>query len=168
MAQDWKRLAEAVRHERRRRGLTQKALADSAGVVEASVQKLERGDGYERRPTAPYAVAEAFGWTRGSIESILAGGEPMSASPREAASAEPPIEPTFARGMPLRIQEALQRGDIVDTEVLEFGPDGSGMEMVVVLRRRDGEPPVDPEVMRRGLEQWTRAQPQIRKIAKDE
>jgi transcriptional regulator with XRE-family HTH domain len=167
MARDWKRLAEAVRHERTRRNLTQLQLADAAGIVEASLQKLERGDGYTRMPSTPYRVAEHFGWTLGSIEDILGGGSPTLSAAVVPAETEG-AEPGFLRGMPLRVAEVLQRGEVVDTEVLEFGPDGARMEMIVVLRRREGGAAVDPEQMRLGLERWTRAQQEIRKIASEE
>lgn len=169
MSRDWKRLAEAIRHERLRRGLTQIDLANAAGVVEASVQKLERGDGYGRMPSSAYAVGEAFGWVRGSIKDILDGGEPtLEAAALPAPVGDAPEADSFAKGMPLRVATALRNGEIVDTDVVEFGPDGARMEMIVVLRRREGDAPIDPEDMRVGLERWMRAQPQIRRIAHEE
>jgi hypothetical protein len=99
---------------------------------------------------------------------VLDGGDPVAAEIAVEPEGRPVEGAAFAKGTPLRVAETLRRGEVVDTEVLEFGPDGSRMEMVVILKLPEGQEAVDPEQMRRGLEQWTRAQQEIRKIARED
>lgn len=165
MDRNWKRLADAVRDARKRRDLRQEDLADLAKVSLGSIQTLERGTGYTRMPRAAFSVAHALGWTTESIDAVLDGGDPIDRERREASVAPPSGSDATAR-LPLAVRDALSAGELVDTEVLDLGPDDSGMRMIVVVTREERSSE-DVEKMRANLSQWTKKKGQLRRIASD-
>lgn len=166
MAKDWKRLADAVRDARKRHDppLRQEDLAERAQVSLGSIQTLERGAGYTRMPRAAYSVAHVLGWTTESIDAILAGGDPTYREQAETAAAPPSQAPDYAARLPLAVRDALSAGELVDTEVLDLGPDDSGMRMIVVVTREERSPG-DVEEMRARLAQWAKKKGELRRIA---
>jgi DNA-binding XRE family transcriptional regulator len=165
MDRNWQRLADAVRDARKRRDLRQEDLADLAKVSLGSIQTLERGAGYTRMPRAAFSVAHALGWTTESIDAVLDGGDPIDRERREASVAPPSGSDATAR-LPLAVRDALSAGELVDTEVLDLGPDDSGMRMIVVVTREERSSE-DVEKMRANLSQWTKKKGQLRRIASD-
>jgi hypothetical protein len=94
------------------------------------------------------------------VERVLAGGEPKLAS---GGAGRPAVDTTAgvaaaAAGLPLRIADELSEGSLLDTAVIPLGGDA---RMVVVVK---GKPSASPEEIRRGLEAWRRAQPQLREL----
>lgn len=77
--QDWNHLGAAIKHDRRRARMSQADLAASAGLSTRTVGNYERGRVPESAPVVPdgyYDIASVLGWTRASVEAVLAGGEP--------------------------------------------------------------------------------------------
>lgn len=71
--------------------MSQGDLATAAGLSMRTVGNYERGRVPDSTPIVPdgyYDVASVLGWTRGSIEAGLAGGQPEMATPQEV----PPTE----------------------------------------------------------------------------
>lgn len=156
MARDWARLAAAIKAARARRGMRQVDLAEAAGVSEATVQNLESSEVGEERsrvPTSLAAVERALGWTPGSGEIVLAGGEPV---PIEGA----PTKGALAEGMPLRVQKELTSGKVVDTYVADLSRPGARGRFVVVWKadEADGAGELDEE----DVAEWTRIQRAMR------
>lgn len=169
MAKDWKRLADAVRDARKRHEppLRQEDLAELARVSLGSIQTLERGAGYTRMPRAAYSVAYALGWTTESIDTVLDGGDPAYREQQESVGAVAPAPASdYAARLPLAVRDALSAGELVDTEVLDLGPDDSGMRMIVVVTREE-RTPEDVEEMRARLAQWAKKKGKLRRIASD-
>jgi DNA-binding XRE family transcriptional regulator len=167
MAQDWKRLADAVRDARKRHvpPLRQEDLAERAQVSLGSIQTLERGAGYTRMPRAAYSVAHVLGWTTESIDAVLSGGDPTLREQQDGA--QPSVAAAdYAARLPLAVRDALSAGELVDTEVLDLGPDDSGMRMIVVVTREERSSE-DVERMRANLSQWTKKKGKLRRIASD-
>ena len=54
--------------------LTQRELADRAGVSVDTIQAIERGSHATHRPGTKTALEDALDWTTGSIDALLAGG----------------------------------------------------------------------------------------------
>ncbi len=54
-------IGERVRRTRERRGLSQTALAKSAGITKEGISAIERGGTKNPRPTTLYAIADALG-----------------------------------------------------------------------------------------------------------
>ncbi len=74
----WRRLSELIRSQRGRLGWTQAELAQRAGVSTKSVATAESGNPPTRTPPTLNRVARALGWADGSIDAVLAGGEPIT------------------------------------------------------------------------------------------
>lgn len=167
MSRDWKRLAAAVKAARDERNLTQVELADATGLSESTIQNLESGREYTRLPTSLARIEEYFRWAPGSAQEVLAGGEPTllpepvedEVSPPSAA----PSGPNLAEGMPLRVAQELTQGKVVDTEVVDLTPPGSNSRMIAVWLR-DADQPVDTDVYREELREWSRVQRALRGI----
>ncbi|MGW3491952.1 helix-turn-helix domain-containing protein [Streptomyces sp. NPDC001054] len=153
MTRDWTRLAKAVEARRKTLGLSQVQLADKAGVSESTVQNLEAGHRRTRMPTSLPGVERALGWAPESAASILTGGEP---TPLPEPAPEAPK-------LPLRIQQELADGQLIDATVLDLAP-GSGAKMIVVVK---GEPDASPEEIRTSLLAWARAQEALKDVTSD-
>ncbi|GAA2485154.1 hypothetical protein GCM10010406_21760 [Streptomyces thermolineatus] len=163
MSQDWARLGSAVRARRDELHMTQVDLAKKAGVSEGTVQNIESGRAYSRRPPSLPRIESSLGWAPGSVSSILSGGSP---TPSEQPAAEAPKKPSasYAEGMPLRVMQELSDGQVLDTEVLDLTVPGSDTRMIVVLKR-DKAKDVDPDQLRAELEEWSRLQRKLRGLA---
>lgn len=151
MGRDWKRLARAIEGARIAGNLTQVALAQKAGVSESTIQNLEAAKEGKRVPASLHKVERALGWTSGSGERILDGGDPETAE----ESAPPPP------GLPLRIVQELEDGPLLDTTVLDLTPLGSSARMIVVVK---GAPGASPEQIRNDLLAWARTQERLESL----
>ncbi len=168
MSRDWKRLAAAIKAAREERGLTQVELAVATVLSESTIQNLESGREYSRLPPSLARIEEHFRWAPGSTQKILEGGEPTPLpSPVEDEPSPPsstqPGGPNLAEGMPLRVAQELTQGQVVDTDVLDLTRPGSNSRMIV-LWMRDTDQPVDTDVYREELKEWSRVQRALRGI----
>ncbi len=77
----WAHLAAAVRAQRLRLGLTQQQAAAVAGVSKIVWGKVENAGQTSYRDRTLVAVEQAMGWAPGSVEQILAGGQPTLPDP---------------------------------------------------------------------------------------
>lgn len=155
---DWTRLGKALRDARRATAvsLTQEEMAEEIGVGRSVIQLIEAGNEYKKPTPSIRAFAARVGWADGSIEAVLAGGDPTL----KAVAAPTPESgaPTDA-GLPLRIVHELKgKGDLLDTAVIPLGDDAS---MVVVVK---GKPGASIEEIERSLEAWRKAQGQLLEI----
>lgn len=75
MSQNFKRLGDAVSSTRNAKGWTVRDLAREAGLSQATIHGLERGQD-EPTQQAQDRVSQAFGWAPGSIAAIIQGGSP--------------------------------------------------------------------------------------------
>lgn len=158
MSQDWKRLAEAIRTARKAHGWNQQALADAAGIGFSTVQRVESGKPYRRRPAALVHIERALDWHPGSCESVLGGGDPSPVG--EVGQA---VQEAFAQaGLPLPavVRHALSEGELLDSRVLKFA---SGKASLVVIAKRDAGTADDGEVGEDLLE-WARVERELRGI----
>ncbi len=108
MTNDWRKVADWVVRRRADLGLTQVELAQKAGISLDRIQSIEavrRQGGY--RGTTIAALEKALGWDYGSVESILAGGNPGTSIP--LGPAEEITEARSVRAAPRR-PEPPQRG----------------------------------------------------------
>ncbi|MFD3535194.1 helix-turn-helix domain-containing protein [Streptomyces sp. NPDC058664] len=73
----WARLGQALATARKTLGLTQRDLAEQAGVSLNSVQNAESGQSPKARmPQSIYPIARALGWPDGAVDAVLGGGAP--------------------------------------------------------------------------------------------
>lgn len=154
MTRDWKRLGEAIEAARDALGMSQVGLAEAAGISESTVQNYEAGVVRVRLPVTLGHVEQALGWAPGSGVAVLKGGDPT------------PIAATPAKAelnLPLRVAQALEDGQLIDTKILELN-DKSGAKMIVVVK---GKPNASPDEIRAALEAWERAEDRLRDVAHD-
>ena len=80
---DWQRVADYLRAELARRHMTQRDLAESAGVSTRAVSDLLSGRALRRMPPSAAAVEQSLGWPPGAVRRLLVGGEvePEQAEP---------------------------------------------------------------------------------------
>src|SRR5688572_10212326 len=89
MTLDWQRLGQALKATRSKtrdaRGakLTQEQAAVELGVSRSVIQNIERGIGFDKPTPTIREYARRLGWAEGSVDRVLAGGDP-------AHAAEPP------------------------------------------------------------------------------
>ncbi len=149
MSRDWIRLGHAIEAARDAKGMTQVALAVAADVSESTIQNLEAGKARVRQPPSVKKVEAALGWTPGSADAVLAGGDPTTAPP---GPREELPQAGDQSGLPLRIIQELADGPLLDTTVLPLSGDS---RMVIVVK---GTPDASPEQIRRDLIAWAKAQ----------
>jgi transcriptional regulator with XRE-family HTH domain len=160
MTMDWVRLGAAVKASRKAMGITQPQLGAAAGVSRATVQNIEAGQDYARVTPTLRAIERALDWQEGSIEVVLAGGDPVA--PGAVPFPEPPPEPVrslsrFVPGrLPLRVvQELEEGGPVLDARVLDLAPGGGGGKITIVVT---GEVDATPDQVRAALLAWERAE----------
>ena len=166
MDPDWTRLGKALQAARRAPsiGLTQEEMAVALGVGRSVIQLIEGGKEYKKPTPAMRTYAARVGWAEGSVERVLAGGDPiltgqLETEPPAKADQEAPAESAADAGLPLRIVHELKtRGDLLDTAVI---PLGDGASMVVVVK---GKPGASQEEIARNLEAWREAQGQLMEL----
>ena len=73
---DYQRLGDQVRDRRNAIGLKQHQAAERAGISLPVWGVVERAERTRYRKSTFRAVERALGWASGSVEAILAGGEP--------------------------------------------------------------------------------------------
>jgi len=172
MSKDWARLARAIQQARESRRMpgglrmTQTQLAEAAGVSEGTIQNLENPERTYRRRPPTLAAVERVLWKPGSVDAVLAGGDPIPLSDEEftegrGGTATDRSSPIGQR-LPLRVQHELD-GDVVDTDVIDLGR--SGMKMIVVITRDPGHELPDDDQLREDYREWSRVQRELRGIA---
>lgn len=82
-AEAWRRLGEVIREERMRMRWTQTAIARDAHVDVKYWRGLERGESTRHERELLESAERVLGWHPGSVESVLAGGEPNRLSEEE-------------------------------------------------------------------------------------
>jgi DNA-binding XRE family transcriptional regulator len=162
MERDWARLGRALAEARSYVGLTQVQVAKAIHVSRTPIQAIERGDEFEKITGTMRSYARLVGWVDGSIESVLAGGEPLPQAEAEQYRAP---DLSTAEDLPARIAEEISEGRLLDTAVVDLAPYGSSARMIVVVR---GAPDATPEEIRRDLLAWRRAQRHLQGLGDNE
>lgn len=100
--QDWTRLGRMLRQARIAAGIKRQSdLAAAVGLSTKTIGNYERGREPDTAPTVPdgyHAVATRLGWAPGSVERVLAGGDPQAAGDRPSPTldaVEQLVEETF-------------------------------------------------------------------------
>ncbi|MFD4912782.1 helix-turn-helix domain-containing protein [Streptomyces virginiae] len=158
MDQDWKKLGEALKAARlaRKPKLTQVQVAAELNVSRPTIQNIERGVGLTKVTQTLRAYAQLLGWTPESPGQILAGGEPTAA----AHDADSAVARPLGEGLPMTVQDELEReGAVVDTAVVQL-PDGTSVTVIVKGASKNPT----PEERQRNLDAWRRVQPMLREL----
>ncbi|NJQ04232.1 helix-turn-helix domain-containing protein [Streptomyces lonarensis] len=144
MDTEWARLGDLLRSARKAQGLSQPAVAERLGLSgRAQVARIDRGDIKVVSDTLR-AYAQLVGWTSGSVEAVLRGGEPTLADERKAPSVD-------VGDLSLRVIEALREGPLVDSQVVTLHTPGGRLRAAIVVR---GDEDASPEELQAALEEW--------------
>lgn len=179
MERDWARLASRLAAARRATGKSQGAVAAELGIGRSSIQTLEnQAHAYRKILPMHRLAATYYGWADGSVERVLAGGEPIlqdgtvSARPDgsdetfAAAPGEQPGQEAFeilTAGMSDRAVEAMQRGRTIDTRVVDVS---AGAAAVLIFKA--GASDASPEEKARYMRQWDALQKAALEIFSDQ
>lgn len=170
MERDWTRLGRAIADARKAKGMTQDELAGAVGVGRSTVQSLERGARQHPKVLPTHrAIARVLDWTESSIEAVLTGGEPTG-----SGRGPTPVPPaTTGHGdsqadellddLTERVRLALLGGRVVDSDVVELGPDDGESEVVMIWKRGE-RPDLTPDQRRAEARKWSRFQRVAREI----
>ncbi|WP_043469036.1 helix-turn-helix domain-containing protein [Kitasatospora sp. MBT66] len=181
MERDWARLGSLLRAGRQAGGSTQDELGALIGVTRNALATIEKGEA--RRVTSTIrSYAREVGWAEGSVERVLAGGEPVLREPGDepeppssqqdpgrgpaAVDAARAIADALVARLPQRVLQELADGHVIDTDVLDLRPDGSVALMTLVLERSEDLPPAAQ--VRDDLREWSRVQRGLRGVVQDQ
>lgn len=95
------RLRDFVARRRAELGLSQRRLAELAGVSLGTATRLERGAGPPRVSTVP-KLEDALEWPRGTFQAIRDGEDPPKVPPRGRAQQAAPASPSAASATAMR------------------------------------------------------------------
>lgn len=154
MDRDWVRLGSALKSDREAQGFTQKEVAQHLDASVSSIQVIERGQSFSKPTRTIRKFAELLAWTDGSVDQVLAGGDPNHVHHGSAhmTAAKPPADVDFEdQRLPLRIVHELKDdGALLDTSVIKIGAKGRA---VIIVK---GEPGVSPDELVEELQAWAR------------
>jgi transcriptional regulator with XRE-family HTH domain len=157
---DWLRLGRAVRAARGGKGLSQVKLSERAGVGRTVIQTIERGGGFDRVTSTLLSLEVALDWKRGSVESILNGGDPLPLNePGEEDTAGQFRQGAYG-GLPLRVTHTLIEGTTLDTTIVPLTPNA---DMVVVVK---GKPKATAEQLKSALLAWEEERGYLARLAR--
>lgn len=84
---DWQRLASAIVARRAELGMTQVGVATAGGISLDRIQALEGAKRTSYRKNTLAALERALQWEPGSVQAVLAGGDPLPLSGVQAKMA---------------------------------------------------------------------------------
>lgn len=143
------RLGRAVEEARDSKGLTQMGLGQLAdGAGRTVIQTIERGHKFKKVTKTLLNVEHALGWKRGSVESILAGGEPLPSDEFGELDSNGQLGKEAYRGLPLRVAHAILEGVTLDTAIVPLTENTS---MVIVLKSKSN---ATHEEMKSAMQLW--------------
>ena len=100
----WRRLADAATARRAQLSLTQIEVAQAGPLSLDRVQAIEGAKRSTYRPATLAALERALGWTYGSVQAILDGGEP---TPADAPSREPGTDHQDVRATIAKLEDLI-------------------------------------------------------------
>lgn len=168
MERDWAQLGRAMARARRALGLSQIEVADAIGVTRTPIQGIERGNKFTKVTGTMRSYARLLGWADGSIEAVLAGGEPTPAKTEQSRQEPEPSPPlALAPELPLDVRYELsaEAGPVIGATVLAVPGASPGSRMIVVMK---GAPDASPEKIREDLLAWSAEQRRLRALSSAE
>jgi transcriptional regulator with XRE-family HTH domain len=149
MERDWARLGRALAKAREAADLIQREVAARIGVSKTPIQAIERGTGFKTITGTVREYARLVGWAEGSVEAVLAGGEPTLVS--EGFDRRPRLQE-----LPLSVVDQLQgEGPLIAATVMSLPPKTAGASMTIVVQQ---VPDASPEQIRDALDAWRKTQ----------
>lgn len=139
--------------------MTQPEAADALSVSRSTVQKMEGVRvSLVARPTV-HAYARLLGWTAESVDCVLAGESPVMADGNHATLPEAPAP---GLGLTPAVEYELRSGRVLDSQVINLGPDEDDGHIIVVLQ---GKKNATPEEVERIAARYRRARRHLQGIS---
>lgn len=110
-SKDWDRLAEFVRERRTDLGMTQEDARGVGGPSTATMRLIEGALQQSYQPSTLRDLEKALRWERGSVRSILAGGDPVPVP--DTVASVPPAAPEPPREVPADDAGAMTSGIVI-------------------------------------------------------
>lgn len=158
MDRDWARLGSALQNARQATEppLRQEDVAKRLGVSRTTVQNIERGKVYARVQPVHREYGRLVGWSTGSVDRVLAGGDPVMREGQDEGDFVPMPASLKSGDLPARVVHELERdGQLIEATVIRLTPDAT---LTAVVR---GRPDASPEEIRRSVRAWLEAQERI-------
>lgn len=148
----WTDLGRQLAEARQSAGKTQVALAAEIGVSKSTIKAIEYGRPYEKVQANHRAVAQAVGWTPGSVEDVLDGRRPTVAGGSRSAAGAPASK--LPEGLSDRARLELGSARAFDDTVVRVGL--GRRKVIMILTEADDA--VSPEELRKDIEMWEQIQ----------
>ncbi|MFI6700275.1 helix-turn-helix domain-containing protein [Streptomyces sp. NPDC050509] len=161
MTRDWSRLGAYLKAAREGKKITQVQLAELAGLSEGTVQAVEGGKRFARVTPSIRTMARAVGWTEGSPDAVLDGGEPTLAPPHQGA--ERGQSSGAGVQLPPGIQAELDEGQFLDGGVFDL-TEGPDVQLIVIVKGPGGASSSD---VRRYMEKWRKERRRLQRLGDD-
>lgn len=133
MSRDWARLGEKLTAARVAHRMEQQDIGARIGVKRGALYNIETGKIRKVTPTV-LAYAKLVGWTEGSVELVLDGGEPVEHEVGAETAPTPPSD------LSVRVQKSLREGPLIDARVAEVTTPAGRVRATIVIRGEDGTP----------------------------
>jgi hypothetical protein len=169
---DYPRLAAAIQARATALGWNkpQSELIRRATSSRGTVQRLWSGKSATYPgPGTKADIEDTLGWTRGSIDTILAGGEPTTR--REASDESPSTDPhasahasaSAPEPLPLPVQLARENQRLLDYDVITFDVDGEPVTMAFLAYTGAYDDEGKRDVLRKQLEAFGKLRGHLRR-----
>lgn len=162
------RLAKLLDERRAELRLRWRDVAEQAGITVEGLRTLRIGTG-RIRSTTKRGLEDALRWRPGSIDRILADGDPEPMpSGRGEIRAEPghAAEGAASVKLPLRVQGELADRKVLDHEVVDLAWTGSKHKLIV-LWAGPADESEDIQGVRREYAAWMRGRRQLGEVFAD-
>lgn len=93
-------------------------IAGAAGISTAALGAIRRGE-YKPSPHTARGLDDALEWEQGSVEAILAGGEPTAAPEKPAGPDRPTVPPEVVELLDQRLAEVTERIAAREVRIVE-------------------------------------------------
>lgn len=144
--------------EGRRPKLLQPEVGEALGVSRTTIQNIENGK-FKKISTTIREYAKLLGWPDGAVDFVFQGGRladfPPAAAP-ESASAAPGL------GLSPAVEYELKSGQVLDSQVINLGPDEEDGHLIVVLQ---GRKDATPEEVQKVAARYRKARRHLQSIA---
>lgn len=135
MATKWTRLGEKLKTARIALGKEQQQIAAEIGIGRVAVGNIEKGRVSKLTPSIR-SYAQIVGWTEDSPERVLADGEPVLRKDGQPAPAGETLG--AAPDLAVDVREALRRGPLLKSQVVEVETPTGKVLATIVLRGEEG------------------------------
>ncbi|GGP00198.1 helix-turn-helix domain-containing protein [Wenjunlia tyrosinilytica] len=150
---DLQRLGQALKQARKRLDWSQSTVAKQIRVSVAVVSDVENGAERQRVTRTMRDYAELVGWPAGSVESVIAGGEPLEPQtpPRPGPEQAAAIDDLGMRHqLPWGVADEIENGHVLGAQTRRL-PSG-GLFIAVVVAPPDATTEARRQQHREGIE----------------